>query len=229
MSEYGLSGRLSSAASLVRVGARLADIGTDHAYLPITLLKCGKIKSAVCSDVNEGPLARAKENVEEAGLSSAVTLMLCPGAASLSGMAITDYAVCGMGGELIASIIEEAPHLRDGDIRLILQPMSKAEALRKYLWENGFSIDREVYSSDDGKYYVCLLAHFSGQREAYTDSELYFGKSVREAAESKEGRAYIEAKLSSLRRARDGKAKSGKTDSKEAQIVNKIEHLLVKG
>lgn len=229
MSEYGLSGRLSSAASLVREGARLADVGTDHAYLPIALLKCGKINSAVCSDINEGPLARARENVEKAGLSSAVTLMLSSGAASLSGMAITDYTVCGMGGELIASIIEDAPHLKDRNIRLILQPMSKAEALRKYLWDNGFSIDREVYSSDDGKYYVCLLAHFSGNVEPYTVGELYFGKNVAEAAGTEDGRAYIEVKLSSLRRARDGKAKSGENDSIEAQIVNNIEHLLVKG
>ena len=97
----GLNARLSSVAEFVRQDAIFADIGTDHAYLPLFLLGCGRIGQAYCSDVNAGPLERARINAAEAGLSDKITFTLADGAAALAGLGITDYAICGMGGECI--------------------------------------------------------------------------------------------------------------------------------
>ena len=105
MKEINISPRLLSAADFVRQDAILADIGTDHAYLPLFLLSEGRIKKAFCSDVNEGPLASARANADAAGLLDRVEFTLADGADALSGRGITDYAICGMGGELISDIV----------------------------------------------------------------------------------------------------------------------------
>lgn len=176
MRNFTLGDRLKTCASLVREGSVLADVGTDHAYLPIYLLSEGRIERAVLSDINEGPLLKAKENVLANGYEEKVSLVLCDGAYALSECGATDYSICGMGGELIASIISSAPHLMDKKIRLILQPMSKQETLRAFLYDNGFSILAERYSFDEGKYYVSILAEYCGVKETYTAFDAYFGK-----------------------------------------------------
>ena len=125
MKNSALNARLLSVAELTRQDAILADIGTDHAYLPLFLLDSGKIKFAYCCDINEGPLASARKNAEERARLGETDFILTNGATVLSGKGITDYAICGMGGELIADIIERAPHLKDVGLNLILQPMTK--------------------------------------------------------------------------------------------------------
>ena len=164
MRDTVLDARLTSAAELVRQGAVFADIGTDHAHLPIFLLEGGRIERAILSDVNEGPLAAALANVGEHGLAGRVELVLTDGAAALAGKGITDYAVCGMGGELIARIVSDAPNMKEAGVRLILQPMTRQAVLRTELARLGFSILEEKYSYADGKYYVCMLAEYSGEQ-----------------------------------------------------------------
>ena len=214
---------------MVREGAVLADIGTDHAYLPIYLLSEGKIERAVLADINEGPLKKARENAKASGFLSAVELCLTDGAAALSEKGVTDYAICGMGGELIADIIERAPQLRDGDIRLILQPMSKPDALRRYLFENGFKIDREIYVTDEGKHYVCISAHYFGGKTEYSDADAYFGAIG--AFMSADGEAfvnYMKAKERSLLRVIDGKRKGGGEFSDEEKLLSELRYRFLK-
>ena len=141
--KHPIGKRLLSAAEFVRQGAYFADIGTDHAYLPLFLLEGGKIERAVCSDINAGPLETAKRNAEEYGLSDRIIFRLTSGAEGLSDMGITDYAICGMGGELIAEIIESAPHLKDGAVRLIHG--KGTGALKNALWQR-LKHDRRVAS-----------------------------------------------------------------------------------
>ena len=154
--------RLQAVASLVRDGARFADIGTDHAYLPIHLLESGRILSAVAADVAEGPLLRARRNVEEAGLSDKITLLLADGLTGMDDLGLTDIAICGMGGELIASILSAAPFVRDGRVRLILQPMTRTAELRQYLAKEGFAVLCERYAVAAGRAYTCLCVTYSG-------------------------------------------------------------------
>ena len=146
---------------MVREGARFADVGTDHAYLPLYLLSIGRIASAVAADVAEGPLARARDNVRAAGREGDVTLMLTDGLQGMDKLGLTDIAICGMGGELIASIVDAAPWVKDRSVRLILQPMTKAPQLRAYLAEAGFSVLKETVTEVSGKLYTCLCAEYT--------------------------------------------------------------------
>ena len=215
--------RLLCCASLVREGAVLADIGTDHGYLPIQLLSEGRITRAVLSDINRGPLERAEQNVRAAGLTSLVELKLCDGAESLAGLGITDYTVCGMGGELIASIIENAPHLKNEKINLILQPMSRPESLREYLYETGFSVDRELFVTDEGKHYVCILAHYTGERVEFSHADAYFGfeRFYRDGATDAAGE-YLKARLSALERMRRGKLCGGEDTALCDELISAL-------
>lgn len=167
--------RLETAAELVRPGAYVADIGTDHAYLPIYLVGRGIASRAVASDINRGPLERAASNIRAAGLSDRISLLLTDGVDGLFGLGVTDYLICGMGGELIVSVTE-APFLRDPSVLLILQPMTKPEILRKSLLDRGFSIKDERLAEEAGRIYQIFSAAFTGVTEKYSDAELLLGR-----------------------------------------------------
>ena len=204
MKEINISPRLLSAADFVRQDAILADIGTDHAYLPLFLLRVGRIVRAFCSDINEGPLDSARANVGAAGYLDRVEFTLADGADALAGKGITDYTICGMGGELIADIIDRADEMRDPAVRLILQPMTRRGALVSYLYRNGFEVLEEAYSKDAGKHYVTLLARFSGECRDISELEAEFGiaDTLSRNPEAKLG--YLKAKLGVFEKRRDG-------------------------
>ena len=217
-----LNARLLSAAELTRQGAVLADIGTDHAYLPLYLLSNGHISFAFATDVNEGPLASARANAEEYGHTDKMSFVLTDGATVLSDKGITDYSICGMGGELIADIIDRAPHLAAEGINLILQPMSRQEKLRTYLASHGFDITCESYSFDAGKYYVCMLAVYTGKCREISALESYIGFKNSSIRNKECHKSYLEAKIKSMRRALDGKKSAGIYDATEEQIIEQI-------
>ena len=216
-----LDARLMSAAKLVRQGAVFADIGTDHAYLPIFLLECGRIERAVLSDVNRGPLDSALSNVCEHGLGDRVELVLTDGAAALAGKGITDYAVCGMGGELIARIVSDAPHLRERGVRLILQPMSRQAILRRELAGLGFAPVLEKYSYADGKHYVCMLYEYSGESREIDPISAELGL-IPEDEDREACIGYLESKLRSAIRARDGKLSGGGGAADETALCDAL-------
>ena len=221
-----INARLLSAAELVRQGAVFADIGTDHAYLPLFLLGEGKIARAVCADINEGPLNSARANAREAGITDKVEFVLTDGAAALSGKGITDYAICGMGGELIAAIIDRAPHLRDDGVNLILGPNSRQATLRKYLASEGFEIKCESYSTDAGKHYVTFLATYTGNKTEIDDISAEIGTKNVEYVNKSAQRCYLNAKLAAFIKQRDGKKYGGDSAKYEELMVEKItEHI----
>lgn len=174
MKEYKLSKRLTAAAGLCRKGSFVADVGTDHAYLPIYLAKKGHIRGGVVSDINKGPIERARAHIAEAGLEGTLTPVLCDGLSALEGYGAEDIFILGMGGELIARIISDAPFLKRSGVRLILQPMTHPEILRQYLSENGFSIIAESLVSDD-KIYQIICAEYTGAPYELTLMEQTFG------------------------------------------------------
>ncbi len=171
-----LTPRLKAVADFVTKGAVLADIGTDHAYLPLALAEQGKIVRAVASDVHQGPVDRANANVAEHGMTSMITVRKGDGLAGIEVHRPTDIVVAGMGGDLIAAILQNAPWVYDAQYHLILQPMTKAEHLRRFLWENGFVIENEAFVKEDLRVYQVLSCHFAGVCTPHTKLDTYTGK-----------------------------------------------------
>lgn len=170
-----LDGRLATAAAYVR-GGRLADVGTDHAYLPVALVLEGRITAAVASDIRPGPLDRARQTVDRYGLGDRVRLVLADGLLGIDRYEPSDIAVFGMGGELISGIIEAAEWVRSPDIRLILQPMTRRSELRRYLLSHGFEITDEAMSKADGRIYQTICAEYTGHNTDYSPAELELGR-----------------------------------------------------
>ncbi|MFT8887676.1 MAG: class I SAM-dependent methyltransferase [Ethanoligenens sp.] len=154
-----LSARLQLAASFVRPGATVADVGTDHAYLPVWLVCSGHNPSALASDVRPGPLARAARTVAQYGAAENVALLQTDG---LSGVQAQDIIIAGMGGDLIVTILSGSDWVRQPDVRLILQPMTAQEVLHAYLCREGFVIEHEDAAVEGNKHYLVMNARFGG-------------------------------------------------------------------
>ncbi len=171
-----LDSRLETALTYLRKGKTMADIGTDHAYLPIYSVASGISSRALASDINRGPAERADKNVREYGLSDKISVICCDGLLHASRFSPDDIVIFGMGGELIAKIIDDAPFVKNKNIRLILQPMTKAEILRGYLAKSGFYIVGETLSESDGRQYCTICAEFDGEVREYDEIEYLLGK-----------------------------------------------------
>lgn len=171
-----LDDRLLSVASFVRPGDAVIDVGTDHAYLPVYLLEAGIATRALATDINPGPLNNARETVAACGLEHAISTALANGLDGAEDFEADTVMICGMGGELIADIIDRAPFVKDSHIRLILQPMTFGDHLRSYLLSHGFNILDEALSNDNGKLYFCICAEYDGISREYTPVELLIGR-----------------------------------------------------
>lgn len=158
-----LDSRLFTAASLVRKGKIICDVGTDHAYLPVYLVSNGLSPCAVACDLNEKPLENARRTVEEYGLTDRIKLVLSDGLDSVDANLIEDVIFCGMGGELILKLLLSFQGCRDKERQYILQPMTHASTLRKGLYQNGFEILREVPVIDSVHRYTVMQAAFTGE------------------------------------------------------------------
>ena len=178
MEEIKINDRLLTAIPFVRPNKRFADIGTDHAYLPIFLISNGIISNAVAADINQGPLDKAGENIQKYGYSNYIKTVLCDGLHNIDSDAVDDIAIFGMGGELIVKIIDEAPWLKDKEKRLILQPMTHPEKLREYLAINGFRIIGEKLSKDRGKIYQTICVEYDGEMRNFNVFTLHFGEFI---------------------------------------------------
>ncbi len=171
-----LDSRLMAIANLVRENKVFADIGTDHAYLPVYLVEKGIINKAIAADLRVGPLENAKLAVESYNYSDKIELRLSDGLDNFKENEVKEIAIAGMGGLLISSFIERTVWLKNSDIHLILQPMTHVEELRKTLFDNGFIIDSEVVAEDDDKLYIIVSAYYYGDSTAYTDFNLIVGR-----------------------------------------------------
>ena len=171
-----LDSRLMAIANLVRKDKIFADIGTDHAYLPVYLVENGIINKAIAADLRIGPLENAKLAVESYNYSDKIELRLSDGLDNFKENEVEEIAVAGMGGLLISSFIERTTWLKNSDIHLILQPMTHIEELRKALFDNGFIIDNEGVAEDGDKLYIIISAYFYGDATIYTDLDLIVGR-----------------------------------------------------
>ncbi len=200
-----LDRRLQAVAALVRPGSRLADIGTDHAYLPVALVQAGVCPSAIASDIGAGPLEVARQSVTAAGLTETIALRLGDGLATVTPGEVEDIAIAGMGGETIAAILQATPWVKDSKLRLILQPMTRAEDLRRWLLQKGFTVLEEHLVEDGRHLYPVLAAVYTGQA---CDEELpvYAGFFAQG-----EGRPYRRMMAGHLRRRAAGLQRGGQT------------------
>ena len=153
-----VSRRLRAIAAMVETGSLLADIGTDHGYLPIWLLEEKRIPSAIAADVREGPLLRAKAHVKERGLSGLVDLRLGDGLSVLAPGEADAAVLAGMGGPLMARLLREGQETAKSFRYLVLSPQSDLFFFRNYLLTNGYRILDEDMVFDEGKYYTVIKA-----------------------------------------------------------------------
>lgn len=160
-----LTNRLQAAADLVPVCESMADIGTDHGYLPIYLVQEGRAKRAIACDVNEGPLTRAREDVISSGLSRQISLRLGGGLSPLAKDEVDGVTICGMGGLLVRDILAENEEKAQGLSWLVLQPQGHVAELRYFLSRHHFRIEKEVLSLDGGQLYELMLVR-PGEMEA---------------------------------------------------------------
>ncbi|MBQ7319367.1 MAG: SAM-dependent methyltransferase [Clostridia bacterium] len=170
-----LDARLACALDYIRGGV-VADIGTDHAYIPLALLLQNRCSFAVASDIHKGPAACAAEHLQAAGIGDDRAAVLCTdGLHGVEAYHPTDIIIFGMGGEMIARILDEAPWVKDASIRLILQPMSRQSDLRDYLGQHGFCIRDEAIAMVDRPYQI-ICAEYDGTCRAFSPLALLMGE-----------------------------------------------------
>ncbi|MBM7636591.1 tRNA (adenine(22)-N(1))-methyltransferase [Streptococcus saliviloxodontae] len=168
-----LSQRLRLVASFVPQGAKLLDVGSDHAYLPIALLKDQHISAAIAGEVVKGPFESALKNVSESGFDHLIDVRLANGLAAFEPAdQVTAITICGMGGRLIADILEAGKEKLASVERLILQPNNREDDLRHWLVANGFKLVAEAIMTENGKIYEVLVAE-SGQMTLTADQERF--------------------------------------------------------
>ena len=219
-----LSPRLAAIAAQVPPGSRLADIGTDHAYLPAYLLRKGTIPSAAASDVNRGPLDRGRETARQAGVEEKISFRLSDGLNGLREDEADVIVIAGMGGELIARILSEAPWTREK--LLLLQPMTAQPELRRWLNGNGYRIERETVVREGEKLYVILTVR-GGADTPCSLGELWAGRQ-RKGEDAPLRLDYLEDLLRRRRKALAGMERGSVTPElleEERRLITRLERL----
>ena len=216
-----ISKRLLACAEYVRPGDVVADIGCDHGYLGIHLLKSGITKRIIAADINEGPLQAARNNAKKFGVDDRMTFHLSDGVKLVPQN--FDTLVCaGMGGDTMVSILDAAPWLRDSHYRLILQCQSKTPLLRRYLSENGWHIAQESVLKDGRFLYTVMEVMWNPDAPRLTVGQWYLPPALLTNAYP-ETAEYVFRILEGLRL-----AVSHRNDPEKKQALNELEILFPK-
>lgn len=168
-----LTNRLLKIASLVSENKRVADIGTDHGYIPVYLLNEKKIDFAILADINKGPLENARSEVRKNKLEDKVDLRLGSGIEVLKKDEVDEIIIAGMGGILISDLLEANKDVAHSVDKLILQPMQAQEELRAYLLNNGYEILDECLEKEDFRIYEIIVAKYTGKNTPVEDKIYY--------------------------------------------------------
>lgn len=170
-----LTPRLRAIAEQVARGARFADVGTDHAYLPVWLVLNGVVDGAVAADLREGPLERARQTAQQYGVTDRVSFRLCDGLSAVRPEEADVIAIAGMGGDTIAGILAAAPWTKGEGKMLLLQPMTAQPELRRWLGENGYLISGEKISREGERLYS-IWTVTGGEMPSLSPGELWAGR-----------------------------------------------------
>ena len=237
-----LTPRLMTAVPFVRAGRLTADIGTDHAYLPIYLCETGKLMPvpakngellcAIAADINQGPVERADMHIAAAGLTRSIRTVRTDGLSGLDAYDPDDIVIFGMGGELIASILAAAPWVRTVGKRLILQPMTHAEKLRAYLLEAGYAIVGETLSREGERIYQTICAEpVDGPETAaptLSSAELAVGQASHRVSDPEQKKLYaalIDRTLKTETAARDARRRAGQQTPEADRLIASLSAL----
>lgn len=172
---FTISERLKKIAGLVPDNAEVADIGTDHGYLPVFLAEIGKSQRIIACDINRLPLENARKSVKASNKANKIELRLCDGLKGISEEEIDTVIIAGMGAEVISGILTRCKWIKREKYTLILQPMTSPEILRKYLADNAFDIIQESAIEENSKLYSIIKARFCGTIREVNDSFYYIG------------------------------------------------------
>lgn len=200
MNTLELTPRLHMVAAAIPPCTRVADVGTDHAYLPVWLLQHGIAAFAIAADLRPGPLERAGETVRRYGLEAQIDLRLCDGLAGIAPHEADVIAIAGMGGETISGILQAAPWTKQH--LCVLQPMSKQAELRAWLIAHGYCIVHESICREGDKLYISLTAR-GGMSEPYPDAALHAGWQSKGMHAPLRG-AYLDSRIEKTARALAG-------------------------
>ncbi len=234
MSSVSLTPRLSAIAALVPSGSLVADIGTDHALLPIYLIENGITERVIASDIVDGPLCSAKKNIAAHGLEEKISIIKSDGLVKVCPFAPKTIVIAGMGGETIRDIISACDYSVSGVPYFILQPMTHTELLRKYLIESGFSILSETVIKEQHHFYVIIAAKYIKKQLHYfkncdISAELIYELGGITAESGEDATGYLVWRRETAIKTREGLLKS--QDSKDraeyfCKLISEIERRL---
>ena len=206
-----LQPRLQLLADMVPEGCRLADVGTDHGYLPVYLLQRRRIRGAVAADIGAEPLAHARRTAEAYGVTG-IDFRLCDGLRDIAPDEVDTVVIAGMGGETIIAILEGAAWTKDGAHTLLLQPMTKAADLRYWLSVNGYRFTGERLVWDKNYLYPVLRVTGGGTPQALTERQALTGVALDNDSLYRE---YLTQQADKLRRTAEGLRRSAKPDAQQ--------------
>ena len=156
-----LSDRLKTVAEYIEDGAYVADIGTDHGFLPVYLAQTGIARRIIASDKSAGSLKAALRSADRYGVTNKISFVTAPGLSGVGEADVDTVVIAGVGGERIIEILADAPWTNRGGVRLILQPQTKISLLRSWLGENGYTIIETKQALDKGRVYSVILVQAS--------------------------------------------------------------------
>ncbi len=203
-----LGERLKTIETLIPKGVRVADIGTDHGHLPISLIKSGKCNRVIACDIREKPLDNARENIKKTA-TEGIELRLGDGLSPILSGEVDYIIIAGMGGEVISGILEAANWVKSPEYTLLLQPMTSADALRRYLSENLYEIKSETAVFDAGKLYTVIETVYSGENQPMDEAFYRIGRL--DSADPTAG-DYIKKQIKIVKKCISDLTKAGKAD-----------------
>jgi len=178
MKDKSIGSRLLTAAALVSCGKTVCDVGCDHGKLSLYLIQSGKAQKIIATDINKMPLQKAIDLFAENGLSHKAEFYLTDGLQNITDTDdITHVVICGLGGDTMAQIIENAPFIKHNKVKLVLIPAQSGNKIRQYLYHSGFEITGETTVGENKKFYSAICAEYTGIKFDCTDFDCFVGKS----------------------------------------------------
>lgn len=211
-------------ASFIKKNEKIADIGTDHAYLPAFLITSGICNEAIASDVVTGPLENAKKIIKKENLEEKIKLFLSNGLDEYQKDDADVFIFAGMGGTLITELLEKTDWIKDEHIRFVFQPMSHCEDIIKFLCDNGFEIEEQKACLDNGKYYTAFSARYTGNISKHNKSFYYIGLLTKNITD--ESKEYIKKQYNKLKKKYDALKNNNKEFNKQEELKEILDEII---